>query len=97
MSVRPAPQIRDINWKWIVTPDWQLTIRKICVMIVFVLFFFFWSIPVTLVSGFSSLDSLSNLGLVSLVNIIKSNTYIQGLIEGFLPSVNQTILIYFLV
>lgn len=39
------------------------------------------------VTGIANLNELANLGLEGLVDFIRINPYIAGLIEGFLPSV----------
>lgn len=87
MIVEPAPEPNDINWKWLTLRRAEVHTRRIVIYTFIALLFFFWTFPITFVSAFANLSTLSKIqGLSFLVRALSYNSVIKGLVEGFLPS-----------
>lgn len=88
----PAPEPRDLIWKHFNIGHHQYMIRKLVINVFFFFLIFFYTIPVSFVSGLSNLDNLSKLGPFKfLVKLIELNGVINGFVQGFLPTLALTI------
>ena len=90
--VKPAPDPRDLRWNSIVLRKEEKHIRRVVTAVVLLLLFIFWSIPVTFISAFTNLETLSKVQwLDSLVRAVSKNALVYNWLEGFLPSLSLVI------
>lgn len=83
---RRAPVPSDVYWKHLTMGYTARKIRSIIAIVLFVVLFLFWTIPVTAITAISTLDTLSQLGPFDfLVDFINYNSFISGIVQGFLP------------
>ncbi|KAI9003936.1 hypothetical protein DFJ74DRAFT_694180 [Hyaloraphidium curvatum] len=91
MRILPSPGTRDLVWdnissKW-AAPSLK-AVRTLIVAFILVLLVFFWSVPVTLISSFLSLDSLAYAFPDSIGVIVESMPpALKNLIQGLIPSI----------
>eukprot|EP01133_Synstelium_polycarpum_P002930 gene2930-3370_t len=82
-----APDPHDVYW-----PNTSIGIKSFWTRTFFVCIFvfalvFFWSIPVTFLSGFSNLGTLAKISAFSwLVDVINKSSILSGFLQGFLPN-----------
>eukprot|EP01132_Coremiostelium_polycephalum_P006240 gene6240-7771_t len=82
-----APDPNDIWWGNIHVGVKAFWIKTLIVGIFMFFLIFFWSIPVTFLSGFSNLGTLAKVPAFSwLVDIINKSSVLSGFLQGFLPN-----------
>lgn len=91
MRVLPSPSTRDLVWSNISSRWAAPSMKAFRTMIVFGILFllvFFWSVPVSLLSSFLSLDSLANAFPNSIGVLVESMPpLLKDLIQGLIPSI----------
>ncbi|KYQ90051.1 hypothetical protein DLAC_08637 [Tieghemostelium lacteum] len=86
-QVFSAPETKNIKWKNLTTPRKERLIRRIIVSVIFFLLFCFWTFPVTAISAISNIENLSKVPVLNwMVDIVELNSFLRGLVEGYLPS-----------
>jgi hypothetical protein len=93
MRADRAPKRSGVSWKFVAAAPSSLAIRAAIVYPIIVLVMLFWTIPVTFISGFSSVDSLSG---GPLAKAIPSSSVARGLTVGFVPALLLTLIIQLL-
>ncbi|KAF2070176.1 hypothetical protein CYY_008503 [Polysphondylium violaceum] len=85
--VTSAPELKNIKWKNMIVPRRERLVRRTVASFIFFGLFCFWTIPVTAISAASKIEKLSKVPVLSwLVSLVELNDYLQGLVEGYLPS-----------
>ncbi|EGC33330.1 hypothetical protein DICPUDRAFT_98592 [Dictyostelium purpureum] len=82
-----APDPNDIYWGNIHIGMKSYYFRQLMVIIATFVLIFFWTIPVTFISGFSNLGTLSKIKVFSwLVSLIEKSPLLVGFLQGYLPN-----------
>ncbi|EFA76810.1 hypothetical protein PPL_09562 [Heterostelium album PN500] len=85
--VTPAPEFKNIKWGNLVISGNERMFRRIVISIAFFVLFCFYMIPVTAISAISKLENLAKVPILNwMVKVVELNPYLQGLVEGYLPS-----------
>ncbi|KAI8055802.1 hypothetical protein BDF22DRAFT_653528 [Syncephalis plumigaleata] len=90
-----APEYRDIYWPNISMPPLQKGTRSALIQAAVILVVLTWSIPITTVNAVANLESLYKL-IPAIKPIFSLSPVITGLIEGFLPTLAASIMVYLL-
>jgi len=82
-----APDPNDVFWSNVNIGCKSFFIRSLIVGVFIFFLVFFWSVPVTFLSGFSNLGTLAKVSAFSwLVDIINKSAVLAGFLQGFLPN-----------
>eukprot|EP01132_Coremiostelium_polycephalum_P007400 gene7400-9095_t len=85
--VTPAPELKNLRWKNLSVSRRHRLVRRTLVSVIFFGLFCFWTIPVTAISAVSKLENLAKVPVLNwLVEVVELNDYLQGIVEGYLPS-----------
>ncbi|KAK3029119.1 hypothetical protein RJ639_038824 [Escallonia herrerae] len=87
-----APEPHDLCWKNLCIPYKLLWIRRIASLLAFIVFMFFFLVPVSLVTGLASLDKLQN--TFPFMRRILKRKFMNQLVTGYLPSVILILFLY---
>ncbi|KAN0026410.1 hypothetical protein ACTFIV_007394 [Dictyostelium citrinum] len=93
-----APDPNDVYWPNIHIGGKQLYVRGLIVMVLTFLLIFFYTIPITFISGFSNLGTLAKIKAFSwLVTLINKSPKLTSFLTGFLPGLALMIFLALLV
>eukprot|EP01133_Synstelium_polycarpum_P007006 gene7006-8139_t len=85
--VTPAPEQKNLKWKNLTVTREERMFRRVAVSLAFFALFCFYTIPVTAISAISKLENLAKVPVLNwLVEVVEMNDYMQGIVEGYLPS-----------
>ncbi|KAM9971573.1 hypothetical protein ACTFIW_011555 [Dictyostelium discoideum] len=93
-----APDPNDVYWPNIHFGGKQVFIRGLVIMVLTFLLIFFYTIPITFISGFSNLGTLAKIKAFSwLVTLINKSPTLTSFLTGFLPGLALMIFLALLV
>lgn len=89
-----APEPRDVNWRSLQIPYWQLWMRRLLIAVVFICIILLYFIPAALVYTLAKLDNLTT--WFPFIETILSIPVVSSFLSGYLPTLLLTIIYYFI-